>query len=284
MIYILLPVFNRRNITVEFIKQLLVQTYGQFHLVLIDDSSTDGTVQAALEMTKKISVINGGGNSWWGGSLQLGYEWILQKDYIKDEDIILMINDDTKFNTNYLEKGIEYSNKFPLNLIKAVELEISDNSVSYSYIHADLNKLTFKITDSEDDANCCTTRGLFMKAEVFKEIGGFFPELLPHYLSDYEYTIRASRKGFRIKSFPDLYLYFDNSTTGNNTLSFHSFAQYGSQLFSNKYVKNPKQWVNFISLTSTSWFIKYKNIVIVILQTVKAFLEAFVFSFKKSKI
>ena len=281
MIYILLPVFNRRDITIAFVRQLLDQTYSQFHLVLIDDASTDGTVEAADEMITELTIINGDGNSWWGGSLQLGYDWILRQDFIKNEDIVLIINDDTKFENIFLQKGAEFLDKHPDHLIKAVEIELNDPSLSYSYIHADVNKLTFKITPSEAEANCCTTRGLFMKAEVFKKIGGFYPDLLPHYLSDYEYTIRAHNKGFRIKSSSDLFLYYDNSTTGHNSLSFDSFSQYGSQLFSYKYVKNPKHWINFIKLTSASPITRYKNILVLVLQTFKNFIVDVLLSYKR---
>ncbi len=274
MLYILLPVFNRSTITQAFANQLKEQSFQDFTLVLIDDNSSDDTIAAVTSILPGTIVLYGGGNSWWGGSLQLGYDWILQQDFIKDEDIVLIINDDTKFENNFLQKGAEFSDKYPDHLIKAVEIELNDPSLSYSYIHADVNKLTFKITPSEAEANCCTTRGLFMKADVFKKIGGFFPDLLPHYLSDYEYTIRAYNKGFRIKSFSDLFLYYDNSTTGHNSLEFQSYSQYKSQLFSNKYVKNPKHWINFIKLTSDSTFAKYKTIIILIVQTFKNFIVA----------
>ena len=44
-LYILLPVHNRCDITREFIDCLKAQTFQDYHLVLIDDGSTDGTEQ-----------------------------------------------------------------------------------------------------------------------------------------------------------------------------------------------------------------------------------------------
>ena len=40
-LYILLPVHNRREITRDFIDYLEAQTWQNYHLVLIDDESTD---------------------------------------------------------------------------------------------------------------------------------------------------------------------------------------------------------------------------------------------------
>ena len=42
-IYILLPVHNRVEITTRFCECLLLQSYANYKLILIDDGSTDGT-------------------------------------------------------------------------------------------------------------------------------------------------------------------------------------------------------------------------------------------------
>lgn len=61
-------------------------------------------------------------------------------------------------------------------------------------VYADLKKLTFRQAKTKDEINCLSTRGLFLRVKDFKKIGGFYPKLLPHYLSDYEFTIRAYKK------------------------------------------------------------------------------------------
>ena len=47
-VYILLPVHNRRAITVRMAEALRGQTRQDFQLVLVDDGSTDGTADAAI--------------------------------------------------------------------------------------------------------------------------------------------------------------------------------------------------------------------------------------------
>ena len=49
MIYVITAVHNRIRITEEFINQLLMQTYKEISLILVDDGSTDGT----SEMVRK---------------------------------------------------------------------------------------------------------------------------------------------------------------------------------------------------------------------------------------
>lgn len=85
-IYILLPVHNRSAITEHFVNCLAAQTYRSYHLVLIDDGSTDGTADMVRAKIKEISVIKGDGNWWWAGSLQQGIDW-LKKRRVSDRKL-----------------------------------------------------------------------------------------------------------------------------------------------------------------------------------------------------
>lgn len=60
-IYILLPVHNRCELTRHFIECLKSQTYQNFHLVLIDDGSTDGTSEMVLSNLDTVTVVRGNG-------------------------------------------------------------------------------------------------------------------------------------------------------------------------------------------------------------------------------
>jgi len=74
-VYVLAPVHNRRATTEKFIRCLLAQTHVNWHLVLIDDGSKDGTeaMARALVRDTSLTVLRGTGNWWWAGSLQQGY-------------------------------------------------------------------------------------------------------------------------------------------------------------------------------------------------------------------
>ncbi len=61
-IYIILPVHNRIETTHRFIKCLKRQTYTKFHLILVDDGSTDGTEEYVRTELHDVTVIKGNGN------------------------------------------------------------------------------------------------------------------------------------------------------------------------------------------------------------------------------
>src|ERR1039458_2147123 len=104
-VHILLPVHNRREITRRFVNCLKAQTHRGDHLILIDDGSTDGTTDMVRGEIEPVTVIRGDGDWWWAGSLQQGYEW-LKTHEATWRDVALIINDDTEFASDFLEKGL----------------------------------------------------------------------------------------------------------------------------------------------------------------------------------
>src|SRR5450631_2537264 len=103
-VYILLPVHNRREVTERFIDCLAVQIYSNYHLILIDDGSTDGTAEMAQAKIKNLTVLNGRGDWWWAGSLQQGINWLDQHG-VRDRDIVVFANDDITFEADFFQKA-----------------------------------------------------------------------------------------------------------------------------------------------------------------------------------
>ena len=81
-------------------------------------------------------------------------------------------------------------------------------------------------------------------------VGGFYPCLLPHYLSDYEFTMRAHKKGLTLLVPPDLKLYWNRKTTGFREIEERSLLQFLRKFFSKKAAGNPVYWSTFVLLAS----------------------------------
>ncbi|NMF58615.1 glycosyltransferase family 2 protein [Pseudanabaena yagii] len=249
--YILLPVHNRREITHNFIKCLNLQTYSNYRLILIDDGSTDGTAQMAQSQIEDLTIITGTGNWWWAGGLQQGINW-LKANSPNDEDAVLMINNDVTIKPDFLEIGIKLLQAMPNTLLQAQAYSSDEIDVCLDCgLNIDLNTLTFDQASSAAEINCLCTRGLFMRWQDLQRVGDFYPQILPHYLSDYEFTIRAYRKGLSLKTHPDLKLWLNEKTTG-----FHPkkgdfpIATIWKRYFSRRSSANKIDWTMFVLLTS----------------------------------
>lgn len=248
-IFILLPVHNRKDITRSFVDCLKIQTFKDYQLVLIDDGSTDGTEAVVRERIPTATVLRGSGNWWWAGSLQRGLDWLNAQDP-DDEALVLMINDDVRFAPDYLERAVRVmaNRKGTLVLSRFVDPETHD--ISETGVHADFRRHTYTIAERADRVNCLSTRGLFVHWGDVRKIGGFHPWLLPHYGSDYEYTIRAHRKGFKCETSAELLIEPDHESTGYHVIRETSLRGLMRQLCSKKSSNNPVYWSSFIVLAS----------------------------------
>jgi GT2 family glycosyltransferase len=121
--------------------------------------------------------------------------------------------------------------------------------LTYFGFHADWPRLRIEHSKTPEEIEGFPTRGLFLRVGDFLEIGGFHPRLLPHYGSDLEYTIRASRKGMTLLTDPSLWLYFDEEIVrGYAKFKSEPWHDFVRDFFSKRSPNNPVMWTMFIVL------------------------------------
>lgn len=263
-VYILLPVSNRKALTQKFIECLVEQTYRKFHLVLIDDGSSDGTKEMVERYIKSLTTITGKGNWWWAGALQQGYLW-LKSLKASPNNFVLIINDDTQFENDFLETGVNILKNSHNSMLLAQCYSNITHELVDSGVNVDWRKFTFNQAKKEEDINCLSSNGLLLNYNDFLETKGFYPNLLPHYASDYEFTMRAIRSGIKPKISTEFKIYLNEKTTGyhdisNNYDQIKTFKKYLSRYFSLKSPSNPLYLTSFI-LLSCPWQWKIYNII-----------------------
>ncbi len=259
LVHILLPVHNRRELTMRFINCLRDQSHQNYHLILIDDGSTDGTEEFVRSQIAALTVIKGKGNWWWAGSLQQGYNWFKSGNF-SSNDLILIINDDTYFKNDFLERAIEILKNQDSALLSAQAYYSNTSRLNDVGVTVKWPFLQFLQARSPENINCLSTRGLFMKLSTFLTIGGFYPKLLPHYLSDYEFTMRAHSKGFHLITDPSLKIWINENTTGHYDFRRMPFLLFCKLYFSRKSMANPVALTFFVAL-ACPWRWKLPNLI-----------------------
>ena len=267
IIYILLPVHNRKKITLNFIDSLVQQNFSDYHLVLIDDGSIDGTSEAVKRKLSNLTILKGNGSLWWAGALQKGIKF-LKRLKIKNDDIVLFINDDTYMPNNFLKTGMDIILGYTKVIAKANVLCMSSKNILERGVSFHNKSLTFKDSDEDNQANMSSSNGLFLKWEYILQIGDFKPLFLPHYLSDYEYTHRAHCLGYKIIDPPELILFWDQELSGYRSFRQNTILENLEMYFSKKSAKNPIYWSIFIALT-TSGYYRIKHLKKIWLSSVK---------------
>jgi GT2 family glycosyltransferase len=261
-IYVVLPVHNRINITKDFIGCLKRQTYKNYHLILVDDGSTDGTAEYVKQQIDNLTVLYGDGNLWWAGSLSKAYGY-LSKIKADDTDIVLIGNDDTTFDSDYFDKVINDRDLKSGTLVVSPGHSISSDFTSLRAkiergFAIDWPSLRVYKLEERQEPDAVTTRGLYMHYATYKSLGPLHPWLLPHYLSDLEYTIRAKRRGFRLIVSSNSHLYVDRSITGSHHDDAKTLKEFlFNHLVSKKTAYNTFYWGNFV-LLAAPWKYKFK--------------------------
>lgn len=246
MLYIITAVHNRYTITEKFVDILLNQTYKDIKLILVDDGSTDGTDKMVLTKMPNSQIIYGDGNLWWGGALHKAYLWV--KKNLKDEKdaYIMFANDDTEFDNEYIERALKIITTKKKTLLTGYGVGKQsgnqvDGAIDFQYATSN-----FPFSNNQI-GNCASTRNLFFRVSDFFEIGGFHPILLPHYASDYEWTIRAVlKKGYTVYCDTTLRYYSNEETTGDSDFRKLSIKQ----IFSKRAYGNPIYRIIFIVMST----------------------------------
>lgn len=211
-LHIVIPVHNRRTYTLHCLRSLSRQTITGFHVIVVDDGSTDGTSDAVLAEFPEVVILKGDGNLWWSGAMNVGVRHALAQG----GEYVLSLNDDLEAAEDYIEKMIFQAEQKPSALFGSYIFDIKTGRPFAAGRRIDWrtgrNHSLLTIVPEEKRkgiyrASDFSGRGLWIPSGVFKQIGLFDAKHLPHYGADNDFTLRAARYGFEIYCNFDAVLY-----------------------------------------------------------------------------
>jgi len=203
MIYIIIPVHNRKNYTRNCLLSLRKQTYKNFKTIVIDDGSIDKTNEMLKKEFPEIILLKGDGNLWWTASINLGIKCAIKNK----ADYIMTLNNDTIPKKDFLEKMMLWTEKKPNFILGALELDAKTKKLIYGGEIIDWKTASYKsllktLKPKKRKGIHKTThlpgRGLFIPSHIFKKIGLFDEKHLPHYAADFDFTHRAVKAGYNV--------------------------------------------------------------------------------------
>lgn len=238
MIFIIIPVYNRKQTTLECLHSLHQQTYCDYHITIVDDGSTDGTANAIYIQYPLITILHGDGNLWWAGAMHKGITYVLQK--ATKDDYVLGINDDVIVEPDYLSQLLiaskENNNAVVGSLCKDVRdrKKIFDAGITIQWKPYKYGQVTYnpqkRYTKSIDTVS---GRGVLIPISVIKWVGNVAQNALPHYGADYEYGLRIKFAGIPLVIANKAIVYLKNELTGfRPTKKILSYAEIWKKLFS----------------------------------------------------
>jgi GT2 family glycosyltransferase len=227
----------------------------------MDDGSTDGTAEAIKKSFPEVQVLEGNGELWWTGAINLALSEFLP--LADKEDYFLTLNNDVEFDESYLENLVFAAKQKPNALIGSVSLDIYDKTkvvdagVPINWLNQKRTMGNFKKGDFFNlEVSRLSGRGALIPAQVFRKIGLYDFKHFPQYAADAELSVRAKNAGYHLCVYYDAILLSDRTISGlkHSPLMKVTIKQAYDLLFSIKSVSNIKTRFNVARFMCPSKF------------------------------
>jgi len=222
MIYILIPVFNKIEMTLKCLESIHKQNNKDVTVVIVDDGSFDDSTKIISKSYPDTVVLSGTGSLFWTGAIHLGINYIL--GVCNQKDWVLLMNNDVQLTQGVIEKLVLFSESKDRNVIVgALSIDLKDKdtiiksgtkikswSLNITNHFHNGDSISDLISFDAIEADLLTARCLLHPIEVFWAIKNYDAELFPHYGGDDEFTSRAKRSGYELYVLPSALVYLDN--------------------------------------------------------------------------
>jgi GT2 family glycosyltransferase len=269
-IYVVIPVFNRKALTRTCLLSLQEQDNKDFEVVVVDDASTDGTSEMIRKEFPEIVLLNGDGDLWWVGSINLGIKHVL--DICQPEDYILTLNDDLVVRQNYISTLFKATEAKPGAIIGSVETTSDESNIIKNggyYVNwvTAKNKVLNQGKNLEDfppdfmlPIPKLTGRGTLFPTKVFRDVG-LYDNVHFKQCGDMELPAKAHLKyGY------DLYINYESVVISHvgkkdniNTRSYYLLTHAKEYFFGIKSHFNIRDhyWFAYNIAPNRFWFVRF---------------------------
>lgn len=195
--------FNRKRKTLMALNSLVTKNPNiDFRFIIVDDCSTDGTVEAIQKTSYKCKIIQGTGSLFWCGGMREGLKVFLESQPDPDE-LCLLINDDVEFFESCVEKMIDRLNGRSDYVVVGATC---NKSGSFTYGLKTRKKwyqknMTQPILPSKNEqiGETCNANCVLIPNRIVLDIGNM-DSSYTHSLGDYDYGFTMTRKGYKLIS------------------------------------------------------------------------------------
>jgi GT2 family glycosyltransferase len=188
---VIIPSFNRREITVACIRNLNVSCSKLFRIFVCDSGSSDGTPEA-VKVESQVTLIHAGSSAWWSAAVNSGVRAALKEGF----RVFLILNDDISFEGDVVGKMLQGHQQHPDCILTPIQKTALGRFAGIRY-RGVKKRIEYLLSDEDgavvDSSNGCC---LLIPATVFERAGLFDEARCPQLYGDTEFQLRAARSGF----------------------------------------------------------------------------------------
>lgn len=216
-VYIIILNWNQYWLTAECVRSLTNLHYPNYHIVVVDNGSSDDTVKKLFdEFGTQIDLLPNGENIGFSGGNNVGIRFALQQG----ADYVMLLNNDTVVEDIYLlDKLVSVSETSSLVGMLSPSIFYYDSPNQVWYAGSELNfwrgwrhyyqiPTEKKPLDTGYGSGCC----LLVSSRLIRQIG-LLNEVYFFSVEDLEWSLRAKQAGWRILYVPDASVLHKDSVT-----------------------------------------------------------------------
>jgi GT2 family glycosyltransferase len=221
---VIIPTFNRKDKLCRFLDFILLQTYPNLQIIVVDSSSNDGTSDLVRTKFPQVTLVPVGDQEYWTGATNAGVQLALNRQV----DFIFTINDDAVIHPNHIIQLVELAEQKQLPILGSQINYLTptdrvwslgtysswgtDRFLKIAYNDVDISKIPSDILNKDlVSVDALPGNGVLIRSTVFKQIGLYNAKFCPHYHGDSELIMRANKFGFRSWITPSVVLFNDFS-------------------------------------------------------------------------
>ena len=204
VVYAVVPVFNRLRDTLGSLECLRRQTWRPIEIIVADGGSTDGTPEVIERTLPGVRVLRTGKGVWWAGAAAAAVDDALRRS-TSDDDFVLFLNNDTEFDARYVGQLVEASRRHDACVSGVIVDREAPGQVLEAGVVLDRTGFTFRHrTELAPDppvwqgTDVLPGYGLLVPVRMLRVVGNLNARRYPHYMSDYDLTMRLRRAGFKL--------------------------------------------------------------------------------------
>ena len=237
-VYAVIPVHNGIEHTLPTVRSLLPLMPPVSRVVVVDDGSTDGTGEILQREYPEVIVLQGDGNLWWSGAINMGSRYALENG----ADFVLFLNNDVILHPQFLEELLRAAREFPGALIASKILfanepwKVWSMGGKISWWRGRLWMLGCDTLDDERwqepvEVDWLPGMSVLVPVEVFRQGLWVDDVAFPQYAGDSDFSIRVRKAGFKLITWPQSRVYNKVGHSGMDTKLLLGLEPFSLRLF-----------------------------------------------------
>lgn len=208
---VIIVTYNSAEFIEKCIKSIELENHTDVELILLDNSSTDSTVQIIEEKFSSIRLVKNKHN--------VGFAAAVNQAVVQSKsDYLLILNPDTILETKFINKLHKFIEEKPdLSIIGFVLIGVNGEHQPTCWKTPSLKTLFFEMFlpyklslklvtekyNSLSEVDSVSGACMLVKRNVFEKLSGF-DERFFMYLEDLDFCLRARKEGYKVFTNPEI--------------------------------------------------------------------------------